>query len=241
MQFLCHYLGDLQQKPCGICDNDLKKINTVKPLERLIAKLKEFRETYFPVLEVENSLSRLVNGVAASYYGNSNVGAAIRYAKYDGGGDFPDWLLRITLKAYWKQFAKLKDKDAEESLVKENSQTDGIFDLILFVPPTETPGLVLRFAEKISLILQIPLSYKLKKKTDCLPQKNFESSISKKENVKDKFYYENPLELKDKKILLIDDIYDSGCTIKEIGRYLTKQGAALIAPLVIAKTVGGDL
>jgi ATP-dependent DNA helicase RecQ len=40
---------------------------------------------------------------------------------------------------------------------------------------------------------------------------------------------------------LIDDIFDSGCTIKEIGRYLTLHGAMIIAPLVIAKTVGGDV
>ena len=43
-----------------------------------------------------------------------------------------------------------------------------------------------------------------------------------------------------KSILLIDDIYDSGATIKEIGRMLAKAGAAEKAPLVIAKTVGGD-
>ena len=40
--------------------------------------------------------------------------------------------------------------------------------------------------------------------------------------------------------LEIDDIFDSGATIKEIGRYLTKLGAFQIAPLTIAKTVGGD-
>jgi len=40
---------------------------------------------------------------------------------------------------------------------------------------------------------------------------------------------------------LIDDIFDSGATIKEIGRYLTNAGAQIIAPLVIAKTVGGDI
>jgi len=41
--------------------------------------------------------------------------------------------------------------------------------------------------------------------------------------------------------LLFDDICDSYATIKEIGKYLTNLGAAKIAPLVIAKTVGGDL
>ena len=43
-----------------------------------------------------------------------------------------------------------------------------------------------------------------------------------------------------KSILLVDDIFDSGATIKEIGRMLTQAGATTIAPLVIAKTVGGD-
>jgi ATP-dependent DNA helicase RecQ len=40
--------------------------------------------------------------------------------------------------------------------------------------------------------------------------------------------------------LLIDDIFDSGATIKEIGRVLKKKGAAKAAPLAIARTVGGD-
>jgi len=48
-------------------------------------------------------------------------------------------------------------------------------------------------------------------------------------------------EIHGKNILLIDDIYDSGATIKEIGKYLTQLGAVKIAPVVIAKTVGGDL
>ena len=41
--------------------------------------------------------------------------------------------------------------------------------------------------------------------------------------------------------MLIDDIFDSGATIKEIGRYFTKLGVEKVAPLVIAKTVGGDI
>jgi hypoxanthine-guanine phosphoribosyltransferase len=45
---------------------------------------------------------------------------------------------------------------------------------------------------------------------------------------------------KDKAILLIDDIFDSSLTIKEIGRYLAALGAFKIAPPVKAKTVGGD-
>ena len=54
-------------------------------------------------------------------------------------------------------------------------------------------------------------------------------------------FYESPEEIAGKKILLIDDIFDSGHTMKEIGSYLTSLNAEMIAPLVIARTVGGDL
>ena len=44
-----------------------------------------------------------------------------------------------------------------------------------------------------------------------------------------------------KSVLLVDDIFDSGATVKEIGKILTNFGAIKIAPIVIARTVGGDL
>ena len=40
---------------------------------------------------------------------------------------------------------------------------------------------------------------------------------------------------------MVDDIFDSGATVKEIGKLLTNFGAIKIAPLIIARTVGGDL
>ena len=73
------------------------------------------------------------------------------------------------------------------------------------------------------------------------PQKIFQQRYGKEENVKDAFTYEPKEQVSGKSILLVDDIYDSGATIKEIGKMLTKLGAAEIAPLVIAKTVGGDI
>jgi len=59
--------------------------------------------------------------------------------------------------------------------------------------------------------------------------------------VADAFIYDSPDEISGKNILIIDDIFDSGATVKEIGRYLTQLGAATLAPLIIARTVGGDI
>jgi ATP-dependent DNA helicase RecQ len=63
----------------------------------------------------------------------------------------------------------------------------------------------------------------------------------KRDNVKDAFSYSNPAEVVNKNVLLVDDICDSGATIREIGSLMSKLGVNKIAPLVIAKTVSGDI
>src|SRR5687768_1256040 len=223
MHYLCEYLGDPEVATCRICDVDKNYQLSIQITDSIKDKLEAFREIFFPVLEVETKRSNIVNGVAGSYYGVTNVGTAIKHSKYEGGGDFPDWLLRLTLKAFKIFFDKQE------------------FDMIVFVPPTESGDLVKNFSEKVSESLKIPVSYKLRKTHGTSPQKMFHSALSKKDNVKNSFEYIDPSELTGKRILLIDDIFDSGCTIKEIGEYLTRHGATMIAPLVIAKTVGGDI
>ena len=103
MQFLCEYLGDIENKDLSNCDNTSHKKFVVINNPEMSGKLQEFRESYFPDLIVELKNSNIVNGVAASYYGVSNVGTAIHRCKYENGGDFPDFLLKLTLKAFRKK------------------------------------------------------------------------------------------------------------------------------------------
>jgi len=223
MKYLCDYLGDSSIHDFTNCDNTGLKKRTVSVNEEWTKKLQDFREDYFPELDVETKGANLVIGIAASYYGVSNVGGALHRSKYENGGDFPDFLLRLILKAYRKKFGQEK------------------FDLILYVPPTKSGDLVKNFAVKVSEVLKFPISHNLIKHRTTSEQKVFENSYLKSDNVKDAFELKTPDEVRGKTILLIDDIFDSGSTIKEIGRYLSNLGAVKIAPLVIARTVGGDL
>lgn len=146
MKYLCTFLDSDEQNNYSNCDNtNLKKLQFVQSIV-LSAKLEEFRESYFPILELaswtirkdgfricipypnkillektitdvngvvterfvneyQNSIkvsdytkeeveiikehltkaSRLVNGCAASYYGVSNIGAALHRSKYENG------------------------------------------------------------------------------------------------------------------------------------------------------------
>lgn len=223
MKYLCDFLGDSSGYHFANCDNTGQKKISVIVTEEWIGKLSEFREDYFPELKVETTHTRLANGVAASYYGVSNVGAAIHRSKYENGGDFPDFLLKLTLKAFRKKFGQEH------------------FDLILYVPPTRSGDLVRNFSIKLSQVLKIPISHQLRKARVTGEQKIFENTCLKADNVKDAFVTDHPEEIQGKHVLLVDDIFDSGATIKEIGKYLTKLGTERIAPLVIARTVGGDL
>lgn len=223
MKFLCDYLGDTSYHTFTNCDNTGEKKIVVKVTSEWEEKLREFRENYFPELEVESNGSNIVNGVAASYYGVSNVGSAIHRCKYESGGDFPDFLLKLVLKAFRKKFGQEK------------------FDLIIYVPPTSSGDLVKNFAIKVAQVLKFPISHKLVKARQTHEQKVFENSYLKSDNVKDAFTLTSPVEVNGKRILLVDDIFDSGATIKEIGKLLTHFGATQIAPIVIARTVGGDI
>lgn len=223
MQFLCDFLGDTSNHTYNNCDNTGEQKITVTITPEWAEKLQNFRENYFPELEVESKDSNIVNGVAASYYGFSNVGSALHRSKYEQGGDFPDFLLKLVLKAFRKKFGQEK------------------FDLVLYVPPTKSGDLVKNFAVKVAKALELPISHHLVKARATHEQKVFENTFLKSDNVKAAFMLKNLNEVRGKSVLLIDDIFDSGATIKEIGKFLTYCGAKKIAPLVIAKTVGGDL
>lgn len=282
MKYLCKFLDSDEQTDYRNCDNtNLEKIHVVKSPE-LTKKLEDFRDTYFPILELaswttrkggfrvclpspykiliektiqknsdsieryvneyENDIrtsdytyeemviikehlrkaSHMVNGYAASYYGVSNVGTAIHRSKYENGGDFPDFLLRKTLSMFGKKFRAVK------------------FDLVLYLPPTKSGNLVKNFAMKFASVITVPISHALKKVRVTQEQKMFQNSYCKHDNVLGAFDIEAD-EIKGKTILLIDDIYDSGATLKEVGKILTQKGAKYIVPIVIAKTVGGTL
>lgn len=223
MKFLCDFLGDSTTHNFTNCDNTGLNEITIEPNDEWMQSLQNFREDYFPNLKVEARGSNIVNGVAASYYGVSNVGAALHRSKYETKEDFPDFLLKLSLKAYHKKFGQEK------------------FDFIAYVPSTSSGDLVKNFATKLSQVLKFPITHGLVKSRQTKKQKVFENGFLKSENVSGAFLFNNPNVLAGKSILLVDDIFDSGATIKELGKLFTTFGVIKIAPLVIAKTVGGDL
>ena len=70
-------------------------------------------------------------------------------------------------------------------------------------------------------------------------QKDALGRRSKMENVRGAFKLTDKNMIKDKKVLLMDDIYDSGATLNEITRTLKEKGAKNILALTLVKTTWG--
>lgn len=223
MKFLCDYLGDDSIAGFENCDNTGLKKLVVKSSPEWDSKLQVFKELTLPELECEDKNSNIVFGVAAFNLHNSKLSEPFRHCKYEAAGDFPDEMIEAFIKAY---YSKLSHDS---------------YDIILHIPSTASGTLVKNFAIRIANRLSIPISHGLKKTRKTQEQRFLANKALKTENVKDAFTYADNFDLSEKTILLIDDLYDSGCTMKEAGRFLTKLGAAKIVPIVIAKNYGGDV
>lgn len=225
MDYLRKYLGDTIKESSGNCDNtNLTDYMPKRYSETTWLQLRNFKQDYFPKI-AKKKISRLEQGLALANYSleDGEVGQIVHNCKYEGAGDFPDDIVRRMVRMIQKKVMGNK------------------IDMLLYVPPTESGNLVKNFAEKVAAGLKIPISHNLKKKRITTAQKIPQNAILKKENVKDAFDFESAEMLEGKDILLLDDIYDTGATMNEIAKMLKEKGAATVTPVVIAKTVGGDL
>jgi predicted amidophosphoribosyltransferase len=89
----------------------------------------------------------------------------------------------------------------------------------------------------LSSDLGTPLDYlSLIRKRNTRAQTGLKKEERKK-NVKDAFSIIYPLIIKNKKIILVDDVFTTGYTLNECSRTLKKSGATTIICLTLARTL----
>jgi len=178
--------------------------------------------------------SIFVDGKAAGYYGPTETGRLVKRAKYGNlASGFCDELLNLTVSA----------------LSHCSSIHDQHVDFIVYVPPTCSGDIVqdfvLRLIPKVNVTNEfvaqlqemIPMTPEIVSPRDS--QKNCRNSLLKEANVKGKFTFSMAQRsmLRGKTVVLFDDIWDSGATLKELGKVLERCGVKRIVPLVIAMTM----
>ncbi len=70
------------------------------------------------------------------------------------------------------------------------------------------------------------------------PQKEMHTLPQKRDNVAGAFAASG--DINGKRVLLVDDLFDSGATLDEIARVLRKHGAANINVLTLTRTIHSD-
>jgi predicted amidophosphoribosyltransferase len=70
--------------------------------------------------------------------------------------------------------------------------------------------------------------------------KEMTNMYQKKINVRGAYIISDVEKIKGKKIVVLDDLFDSGCTLNEITYILRKAGAEKVFTLAITKTIHQD-
>jgi len=90
-------------------------------------------------------------------------------------------------------------------------------------------------AEFIAANFNLTMINGLKRTKNTLPQAKLKDNEERAKNVKNCFTVQNAENIKNKNILLVDDVFTSGATMNEAVRILKENGARRIIALVLAK------
>lgn len=137
-------------------------------------------------------------------------------------------------KSYAKYFSALIERKIEDEKIE--------FDLIIPVPLHWKKEFLRGFNQ--SALIGNYISRKFNKKmyqNVLIKSKNTKSQTElsekeRRENVKDSFKLKNLEIIKDKVVLLIDDVYTTGATTEECKKILLKNGAKKVIIITIAKS-----
>lgn len=226
MQYLASYLGDAGVVPCEGCKNCKRAgFPEIAIAERMLESARNFLEKEcLPNIEKHGSarLPEHEAGWAISVHGSTRIGKLVRASKYEGAGPFAEELVVRAAEIIGTRYPI------------------GEISGIVCVPPTKSGGLVEDYSRRLAMQLNrayLPLVRKVRATRE---QKEMANRLQKKENVKDAFEVLAPQLVAGQTLLLIDDIYDSGYMLREVGRTLMRAGARAVYPFTITKTAHSD-
>lgn len=109
--------------------------------------------------------------------------------------------------------------------------------VVVYAPPSQSGDFVRGFAEALATRLGIP-AVRLEKTRTTAPQKQWHARHNKERNLKGALRTGHGTPVQGN-VLLVDDILDSGATLREAAR-LFKSTGRIVRPLVLARTRHSD-
>lgn len=226
MDYLASYLGDNSGTCCGTCGNCNPQSWISLPIPQSIsANVVNFLERIFlPRIGKRGNIKQPVHeaGWALSYHGNTRIGKLVRASKYEGAGPFAEELVDRAVEVIRTRYPVVE------------------LEAVISIPPTKSGNLVEDFARRVAGKLGLPYMSVLIKQRTTQEQKVCTNALQKKKNVKGAFVISDFSQMMGRTFLMIDDIYDSGYMLREVGVTLMQAGARAVYPLTITRTLHSD-
>jgi ATP-dependent DNA helicase RecQ len=216
-------LDDVTHIQCGKCKNCIgKEIFSIDVDAQDIALVEQHIANSF--LPLKGKEKRMLEGISLSKYGDEPLGNIVSISKYNNQ-TYPEAVL---LKAVTLLTPVIK---------KYNIQS------ITFVPSLNN-----HLMDEFSLHLSKRLGLKnldLFRKKSNISQKSMSNYIWQKKNSQENYELKYGVSIQGQRILLIDDIVDSGYTISSLATKLFEAGANTVFPFALAdasneRTVDND-
>jgi ATP-dependent DNA helicase RecQ len=226
MGFLMAQLGDQVDYKCNTCGyccpQNFPPVNASECIQPVVTRFLE--EEFLPCIEMRYADDGPAHeaGWALSYHKGTSIGRQVSASKYRSGGPFA---LGLVMRAVEILHARYPLQSIEG---------------VVSVPPTRGSMLVEMFARQVAERLGIMYLPVLVKNRITKKQKQLTNRAQKMTNVLDAFNVLSPDTIRGRTLLLIDDIFDSGYTLYEVGKALMEAGARAVYPFTITRTAHSD-
>jgi len=168
-----------------------------------------------------------IDGTLSIYYYDDLLKKIIKSIKYR--------LATVVWDEFWKS---IPESDINRLFAYKNISTDASIQVVpLSQNKYKLRGFnqAMMIAKYFNKILNFPIINILKRSHEALAQAQIESRKDRFKNVRNVFSVKNRVDIKNKTIILIDDVITTGSTIKEACRVLKIAGADKVYALTLAK------
>lgn len=174
--------------------------------------------------------------------GNWDRGYALGFHSGFAGADWSRSAIgELTYRfKYQQEFSVLPDIVAHVLSLRATHPEFFEVDALVPTPPSQprSNDPVSALAEALNQKLNLPVWAALKKTRKTSPQKEMHNMAQKRANVAGAFAVQR--EVAGKRVLVLDDLFDSGATLEEIARVLRMAGAARVHVLTLTRTIHAD-
>lgn len=213
----CSHIGSY------ICNRCFKKLKVINKPTCLYCH----KQSYLGLTHPKCLKKLSIDGVLSIYYYDNLLKKIIKNIKYR--------LATIVWEEFWKS---IPESDINRLFVYKKIFHEAFIQVVpLSQSKYQSRGFnqAMMIAKYFKKVLNFPIINILKRSHEALAQAQIKTKKSRLKNVRNVFITTKQIDIKNKTIILVDDVITTGATLKEACKILKKAGASKVYALTLAK------